>query len=371
MPPSPDRAFWKSIQARSFQSVYYLYGDDEFLKERAVRELIAAAVDPVTRDFNLDVRAAADLGAEALGSLVATPPMMAERRVVVVRDVAALKKDARAALDRHLERAGRAAHDPSDVVLVLVALGGEKAKVDRALASAGMAVEFQPLTGDRVPKWIAHHAKTELGASITPAAAALLQSAVGSDLPALASELDKLASYTSGGEIDEDAVSAVVGVRRGETLGDFLDRVGERDAAGALALLEHVLDQPKTSGVSIVMALTTQMFALAWGEAMRRERGLSAGRLASEYFTFLKSGGGAFTGRPWGEAVKAWAGYVGRWDAASLDAALAQLLATDIALKETRVSSDEQLLTTLVLALCAGEQRTTRSASRRPAGAMA
>ena len=37
----------------------------------------------------------------------------------------------------------------------------------------------------------------------------------------------------------------------------------------------------------------------------------------------------------------------------ALDAALDALLATDFALKETRLSSDEQLLTNLVLTLCA------------------
>ncbi len=36
---------------------------------------------PSTRDFNLDIRAAAELDAETLGSLLGTPPMMAERRV--------------------------------------------------------------------------------------------------------------------------------------------------------------------------------------------------------------------------------------------------------------------------------------------------
>ena len=368
MPPSPDRAFWKSIQSGSFPSVYYLYGDDDFLKEHAVRQLIASAVDPATRDFNLDVRNASELDAETLSSLVGTPPMMAERRVVVVRDVAALKKDARAALDRHLERTARSAPHVADIVLVLVALGGEKVKPDRALEQAGLAVEFQPLTGDRVPKWITHHVSTELGGSITPTAAELLQSAVGSDLPALAAELDKLVSYTGGAQVGEDAVSAVVGVRRGETLGDLLDRVADRDAAGALALLGHVLEQPKTTGVSIVMALTTQMLALAWGEVLRRERGTSPARLESEFFSLLRSAGGAYTGRPWGDAVKAWAKHVDRWDAESLDAALASLLVADVALKETRVSSDEQLLTTLVLALCVGDPRTTPVASHRMRG---
>ncbi|HEX6966610.1 MAG TPA: DNA polymerase III subunit delta [Gemmatimonadaceae bacterium] len=372
MPPAPDRAFWKSLQARSFESVYYLYGEDDFLKEHAVRQLIASAVDPATRDFNLDVRSAAELDAETLSSLVSTPPMMAERRVVVIRDVAALKKDARAALDRYLERAARTSAQSADIVLVLVASGGEKAKVDRTLEHVGLAVEFQPLTGDRVPKWIAHHVSTELGGSITPEAAELLQNAVGSDLPALAAELDKLVSYTSGAEIGDEAVSAVVGVRRGETLGDFLDSVAARDAARALAMLHHVLEQPKTTGVSIVMALTTQTLALAWGEVLRRERGTPPARLEGEFFALLKSASSAYTGRAWGEAVKAWARAVDRWDAASLDAALAALLAADIALKETRVSSDEQILTTLVLALCTGATRASRStAPRRRVGAMA
>ena len=351
----PDRAFWKSLQSRSFAAAYCLYGEDDFQKEHAVRQLIAQAVEPATRDFNLDVRSAGELDAETLGSLLGTPPMMAERRVVVVREAAALKKDARAVLDRHLEQSAARA-GASDVVLALIFPAGEKGKPDKALLGRTLAAEFAPLTEDRLPKWIAHHVSTEVGTAITPEAAALLQQAVGNDLAALAAELDKLASYTNSGAIDEAAVAAVVGVRRGETLGDLLDRVADRDAAGALALLPHVLEQPKTTGVSIVMALTTQTLALAWGEA-KRARGLSASRLEGEYFSLLKGAGGAYTGRPWGEAVKAWARAVERWEPRALDAALEALLAADIALKETRLSSDEQILSTLVLALCASGAR--------------
>jgi DNA polymerase-3 subunit delta len=61
---------------------------------------------------------------------------------------------------------------------------------------------------------------------------------------------------------------------------------------------------------------------------------------------------GAFPGRPWGEAVTAWTRNTDRWTAAELDTALTALLAADVALKDTRLSSDEQMLTTLVLTLC-------------------
>jgi DNA polymerase-3 subunit delta len=370
-PPSPERAFWKSLKAREFVGAYCVYGEDDFLKERAVKELVGAAVEEGTRDFNLDVRQGGELDAETLGTLLSTPPMMAERRVVVVRDAAALKKEAKGWLDGYLERiSGR--EGAADVVLVLVYASGEKGKPDKNVLARTLAVDFVPLSWERLPKWITHHASTELGVSVTDAAAELLQQAVGNDLAALAAELDKLASYTRGEEIDESAVTAVVGVRRGETLADFLDLVARRDAAGALALVPHILTQPKVNGVTVVMALTTQTLALAWGEAAIA-RGLSPGRLQGEYFNFLKSGGGPYTGRPWGDAVRAWSATAGKWDAESLDAALEALLAADIALKDTRISSDEQTLATLVLALCAGTSRgpgrrgTRRGAARAAA----
>jgi len=180
---------------------------------------------------------------------------------------------------------------------------------------------------------------------------------VGSDLHQLASELDKLASYIEGRgeEITEEAVAAVVGVRRGETQSDLLDAVADRNVARALELIPHVLAQPKTTGVSVVMALSTQMLAISWGRA-RLDEGVPRARLAQAYFDLLKETG-AFTGRPWGSATAAWTRAAERWSRESLDHALDSLLEADIALKESRVSSEEQLLATLVLSLCAADER--------------
>ena len=229
--PNAHRDLRKAIQQQTFQRVYYFHGDDEFLKDEMIRQVIEAAVDPATRDFNLDLRRGGDIDGESLLSLLSTPPMMADRRLVVVRDVQVLKKEARAALDRYL-----AAPTP-DVVALLVAPAG--VKLDAGLSMQASTLAFEPLTGDRVPKWVVHHVDTVLGSTITPAAVDLLISAVGNDLPQLAAELDKLASYANGAAIDDEAVSAIVGVRRGETLGDLLDCVLAHDAPSALAVIDH------------------------------------------------------------------------------------------------------------------------------------
>ena len=57
------KALRAALQDKQFSPAYYLHGDDEFLKEEALRHLIEAAVDPATRDFNLDQREGGDLDA--------------------------------------------------------------------------------------------------------------------------------------------------------------------------------------------------------------------------------------------------------------------------------------------------------------------
>jgi DNA polymerase-3 subunit delta len=374
-PPSqeadPLRVVQAAIQARAFAPVYYLHGDDDYLKDGAVRDLLAAAIDPATRDFNCEVRHADTLEPELLGSLLATPPMLAERRALVVRDTGALKKDALAVLQRYLQRPA------PDLLLLLVSQAGDKA--DATLAAQSAVLEFAPLSPERVRRWIVWHAGKQLQRSVTDEAAALLEQAVGSDLQQLAGELDKCASYVAGSAaaealteapaapaavapIDAAVVAAVVGVRPGQTLADLLDAVALRDGARAVALVAPVLETPKLSAVQVVMALATQALGLAWGRA-RRDAGVPTHLLAKGYWDYLKQTGGGYLGRPWGEAVSAWTRAVDRWSAASCAAALEQLLEADQLQKETTVSSGGQLLETVVLALCVPEGR-----SRSPRG---
>jgi DNA polymerase-3 subunit delta len=350
--PTADRDDAKLLRAAlksgDFAAVYYFYGDDEYVKHEQLRRLVDAAIDPATRDFNLEMLRGSDIDAETLASLVHTPPMMAERRAVVLRNVHALKRDARRALDDYIGR-------PSpDVLLVLVAPAGDKP--DKALLAGSVSIEFAPLAGARVPKWIAYYVAHDLHSSITDAAVRLLQEAVGTDLAQLKVELDKLANYVGDGPINEAAVSAVVGVQAGQTMGDFLDAVARRDGDAALGMLGTVLQQPKTSAATMIMALTAQTLAIGWARAAR-ERGTPPSRLTGELFGVLKESGSVFTGRSWGEFVATCVRASDRWTAAAVDDALDALLRAESTAKESKLSSDEQVLATLVLSLCGAAPR--------------
>jgi DNA polymerase-3 subunit delta len=347
MPTLDERSLRKAIRDKSFERVYYFVGDDDYLKDSIARELVAAAVGEANVTVSAEVLRGAEVSAEALDTSLNSPPLFAARRAVLIRDVQSLKKDARELLVRYLR------HPAADAVVVLLVPAGEKP--DRALMESAATVEFAPLSSERVLRWIAHHAAAVTRAEITPAAAGLLQSAVGDDLAQLAAELDKLASYKGGGRIEVGDVSEVVGVREEESLGTLLDAVANRDASRALGLVAQVLAQPRTTVVSVIMALTTQTLALAWGRAAL-DRGVSPRALERDYWTLLKESK-IFPGRPWKDAVMCWCRSVSGWSAPALRDALRALLAADTAAKETRVTSDQQLLTTVVLSLCAPANR--------------
>jgi DNA polymerase-3 subunit delta len=326
-----------------FERAYYFHGDDDFLKESTVRELVAAVVDPSSRDFNCTLLRGDEATAEALDTALNTPPMLASRRVIVIHGVSGLAKEARQVLLSYLKR------PVQDTVLIMVAPVGERP--DPLLCERSVSMNFQPLAPDRVTKWIVHHAKTSLGADITPRAAALLQAAAGAELSNLAAELDKLVSYSAGGQITETALEDVIGVRGGESLGDLLDAVTDRDVEKATTLVPRILAQPKSSPVLIIMALTTHMLGVAWGAASL-EQGVRPSSLGREYFGLLRETR-VHPWRAWADATNSWSRAVQHWSAHAVDDALDLLLAADRAVKETRLTSEVSLITGLVLSMCA------------------
>lgn len=345
------QAFHKGLEQKRFERAYYLHGDDEFRKDQALQSLIAHAVDPSTRDFNLDQRRGAGLDSRSLGTLLATPPVLAERRVLIIREVGALKKDVRAVLEQYLRKPA------DDIILVLSLPAGEK--TDATVSQLATAIEFAPLDGPSVIAWMIEHARDVHGAQLSEEAAELLLATVGAELGGLAAEIDKCVSFAGEEqEIDTRAVEAVVGVRHGETLGDLLNAVAHRRAADALRLVAPVLAQPKNSLVSVVGALGAQLLATGVASAARSS-GASVGAVRGRLWDMLKGGGlgSVNTGGPWGEAVERWASAASLWSETSIQSGLRALVVADRSAKDSRVATDEQLLGSVVLALCGDARR--------------
>ena len=321
--------------------VYYFHGDEDVLKDEAVRALLELVVDPSARDFNLDRRSAADLDPGAFHSLVNTPPMLAPRRAVVLRGLEDLKKTSKAR-----QEVLRYIAAPSPTTL-LVLVQGAGTPPDAELARGATTVAVEPLPPARVLKWMAHQAR-QLKLRLEPDAAELLAAAVGNDLGALAQELGKLSALAIGRSATRDDVAALVGVRQGETLQDFVDAALERRAAAAARLVEPVLEQAGMTGVRMVTALGTAVLGTALARA-ELDRGTTSPRLESVVLSAVRAA------RPWGvgnwqDTAARWARWATLWSAAELRGALRLALTADRGLKSSTVTDERGILMQLVLA---------------------
>lgn len=331
---------------------YLLFGDDDFLKEQAVHDLTTRLVDPATRDFNLDLFRAPEADPAALASALDSMPVLAARRLVVIRDIGQARKPVRAVIDRHLART------PPDAVVILVASAGWKP--EPALVREVTAVEFPAPSATDALAWCATHG-ARLGLSIEPDAARLLVEFTGPDLRALDGELRKLRDYAGTSTITATTVADVVGAIAGQGATDLIDHVCHGNAVAASAMVAAHLAQPKASAVGLVMSLTVHFLAI--GQVLvDQARGAQGRQLATNLYNLFGEARSAPVGRPWSEAVSVAIQAASRWDAQGIRSVLLALHDADTRLKDTTVSADAEILESLLLTIAATTRRRGRAA---------
>ena len=329
---------------------YFFHGPVDVLKDEAIADLLDRLLDPSLRDFNLDQRSANQLAPEDVEALCQTLPMMAERRVVVIRDVEAWGRKTRtkAAVLDYLER-------PSPgTVLILVQTGGE-AKPDPDLLAKSTSISFDPLRREHVEKWLERRA-TARGIRLAPDAAAHLIAVLGDQLGLLAAELEKLAGLSDGTPLSLEQVESLLGARHGETPDDWCREVLSGDTGRAVAMLPHVLELPGMSGVRLLMLLGTHLVGVALIRA-QFESGTRGRALERAAFDAIKRV--RLWGVSWSETASLWAAAAPRWPEERIRRALRAARDADQALKTTTISTEAGILTDLIL----GVALTTREAA--------
>jgi DNA polymerase III subunit delta len=341
MPAQTLDAFLRSLPKGDLAPAYYLHGPEDLLKDEALRALLDRVLDPALRDFNLDQRGAGQLDADALFALCTTLPMMGERRVVVLREIEALKRKAkvRAALLDYLAR-------PAPDTILMLIQGANEENEDKEIARAAVTVACDPLPEERVLKWLERRAKG-LGLTLPEDAARHLVRAVGGELASLAAELDKLAALPPGEPLTVERVGDLVGVRHGETVFDWRDAVMEDRAGPAVRLIGPLLDQPGNSGVKLAAVLGTTLVGVGIVRSYMDQR-LRGRALDDAVFRAIQRCR-VFGLLSWSEEKTRWIRWAPRWPADRVTGALRAVLAADTALKGTTISDERGILTDLVL----------------------
>ena len=204
--------FKASVQSGKPSNVYWVTGEEAWYLDACV-PVAKSLVPDGFEDFNLDVISGREVRVSRVIDACRTYPMMADLRVVIVRDFMSMfdrRKNADSDSDddsaptSHEELLHYLERPNPTCVLFLIDTASVPAntKLGKSLrnSSVSHSVELNRLDRRQLLQWIVAHLKTAHNASILPEAAELLIDISGNDLLVLSHELSKLAQYVKDGD---------------------------------------------------------------------------------------------------------------------------------------------------------------------------
>lgn len=259
--------------ATALKPVYLIAGSDRPKIERAVRRLRDRIGDDAT-----ELLSAHDVsGDDAVAACNAPGLFGAGERLVVVSDVERWK-----AADAKSIAAYLTAPAP-DTVLALVAEEMKKdAALAKACAKAGDLLVYD-VVKKRLPEWVGRQF-SDRGVAADAEACRLLVETVGEDVHALATEIDKLATWSNGDPIGAPEVEKLT-TGCAEIPGyELTDAWGRRDLAATLAACQTLIERsgdPVSRTVPALVGLLVGHVARVRAVQSLVEEGLSAREIAS------------------------------------------------------------------------------------------
>jgi DNA polymerase-3 subunit delta len=325
--------FYKDLEQGRLAPLYFIFGEEPYLLNQSAERFKYAVLSEGAADFNLSIFYANDADVNVVRDAVETLPMMAPRRLVILKEAQDLSDKEWATLEPLFESA------VDSTVFVLIASRVDKRKKTiRMLLEKADCVEFKKPYENQIPSWINYIAQN-LQVEISKDAIHLLHKLVGHHLTEIESELKKLSDFVGERRIEVTDVAQVVSRSKEENVFDFTKAIGENDRVKALEHLVHLLDQGQ-SEIGIVSLLARHVrILLTVKKGM--EEGLHGAKLAHyaqvpPYF------------------LESYIDQARLWAARKLEQTLMVLCETDKALKSSPLSS-HIWLENLVLKTCSSE----------------
>ncbi|HXW34456.1 MAG TPA: DNA polymerase III subunit delta [Acidimicrobiales bacterium] len=224
--------------------VYLVRGDDPSLVAETGRTLVTALVGERDGASVVEEHGSAladDLDVAPVIDALCTPSLLADRRVIVVRDAGRLTPADAKRLVEHLETGEAGESASTDVVLVLLSGGGTvPAPLVRAVERVGGVLDTVVGTGRARSRWLTDRLKTG-SVRLDARAADLLSEHLGSDLNRVRGVLETLESvYGEGAAIDEERLEPFLGARGSIPTWELTDAIDSGDIPRALERLSRL-----------------------------------------------------------------------------------------------------------------------------------
>ncbi len=246
----------RDMKAGKFAPMYILMGDESYYIDRLSDYIQEHVLPPEQRAFDQMVLFGADVNAPQVADLAMQYPMMAPKRVIVVKEAQAMKS---------IEKLEKYAGNPmTSTVLAICYKNGTINRRTKMMAAAernGVVFESKKMKDWQLPGYI-QKTLTARKASIDEKSAHMIADAVGSDLNRLHSEIDKLliALPEDNRRVTPEIVERNIGVSKDFNAFELRSAIVNRDVFKANQIVKYFDSNPKAGSIYSMLPLLFSFF---------------------------------------------------------------------------------------------------------------
>jgi len=253
-----EKELKEQIKSESFSNVYFIYGEEGYLKEFYVKKLKDKLAGGAFSDFNFHQYEAKNSSIDDILQTAQTLPMMAEYVFILVHDYPLDKSSSDVdALKEFFKDI------PETCVLVFwydsieidLKKNAKWKSIEGAFAKAGSSVNLEKRSEGEIAKLLVNSAKKR-NCTIDTNNARYLISVSGNDIQTLFSELEKICAYASGREITKQDIDSLAVKSLQARVYDLSKYILSSNANGAYSVLNTLFSQ-KEEPISILAVISS------------------------------------------------------------------------------------------------------------------
>ena len=243
------------LEKKNYSPIYYLYGEEPFFIDFISDYIERNVLSDDEKAFNQQIVYGKDITIDTLIHYAREYPMMAERRVIIVKEAKELNRTI-ANLEPYVK-------NPSPTTLLVICYKYGKIDGKTKLAkelNKYVSLESKKLYESDTLKWITKYLKDN-NYTITQVASQLLVSFLGTDLGRIANELNKLKIILpKGTEITPSHIEENIGISKDFNVFELQNAIGKKEFPKAMQIIKYFNENQKDNAMPMITENLYQYF---------------------------------------------------------------------------------------------------------------
>ncbi len=242
-------AILQNLKKKIYHPIYLLQGDESYFIDELSNYIEKNVLTDAEKGFNQTIFYGKDSDPITIAEASMRFPMMASKQVIIVKEAQSLGK---------IDLLTSYAEKPLGSTILVLAYKyksvDSRTKLVKAIKKNGVVFSSKKLYENKIPTWIDTYLKKK-NYSITPQAALLLTSYLGTDLSKIANELNKLViAVKDTNKITPELIEKNIGLSKDFNVLELQNALGEKNILKANKIVQYFGANPTLNPIQKTIA---------------------------------------------------------------------------------------------------------------------